>query len=66
MKILSAVLRAVSAAVLVFGAAQAHAQGFPLKQVTIVAAYPPGGTVDLLARALAQKLGEAWKQPVIV
>ena len=51
---------------LVFGAALALAQDFPLKQVTIVAAYPPGGTVDLLARALAQKLGEGWKQAVIV
>jgi tripartite-type tricarboxylate transporter receptor subunit TctC len=39
---------------------------FPAKQVTIVAAYPPGGTVDLLSRVLAQKLGDDWKQPVIV
>jgi tripartite-type tricarboxylate transporter receptor subunit TctC len=61
------VIRAFSAAALVLGvAALAQAQAFPAKQVTIVAAYPPGGTVDLLARALAQKLGEAWKQPVIV
>lgn len=64
---LSVVIRAFSAAALVLGvAALAQAQAFPAKQVTIVAAYPPGGTVDLLARALAQKLGEAWKQPVIV
>ena len=60
-------IRAFLAAALALGClAQARAQGFPLKQVTIVAAYPPGGTVDLLARTLAQKLTEAWKQPVIV
>jgi tripartite-type tricarboxylate transporter receptor subunit TctC len=64
---LSVVVSAFSAAALVLGfAALAQAQGFPAKQVTIVAAYPPGGTVDLLARTLAQKLTEAWKQPVIV
>jgi tripartite-type tricarboxylate transporter receptor subunit TctC len=39
---------------------------YPSKPVTIVAAYPPGGTVDLLSRVLAQKLGEDWKQTVIV
>ena len=35
---------------------------YPAKSVTIVAAYPPGGTVDLLSRVLSQKLGEEWKQ----
>ena len=44
----------------------ALAQGYPNKTVTVVAAYPPGGTVDLLARVLGQKLSEDWKQPVIV
>lgn len=39
---------------------------YPAKPVTIVAAYPPGGTVDLLSRVLSQKLGEEWKQTVIV
>ena len=67
MNSLSVVIRAFLAAALALGcAAQAQAQVFPSKQVSIVAAYPPGGTVDLLARTLAQKLTEAWKQPVIV
>jgi tripartite-type tricarboxylate transporter receptor subunit TctC len=39
---------------------------FPARQVTIVAGFPPGGTVDLLARILAQQLTEAWGQPVVV
>lgn len=55
------------AALCVGAAAPALAQSaFPGKTVTIVAAYPPGGTVDLLSRVLGQKLGEDWKQTVIV
>jgi tripartite-type tricarboxylate transporter receptor subunit TctC len=34
--------------------------------VRIVVPYPPGGTNDVLARALAQKLPEVWGQPVVV
>jgi tripartite-type tricarboxylate transporter receptor subunit TctC len=58
-----------SAAALWFGVgapALAQQPAFPTKPVTIVAAYPPGGTVDLLSRVLSQKLNEDWKQPVIV
>ncbi len=39
---------------------------FPTKPVTIIAAFPPGGTVDLLARAAGAKLQEDWNQRVIV
>ncbi|HET8744462.1 MAG TPA: tripartite tricarboxylate transporter substrate binding protein [Ramlibacter sp.] len=57
-----------SVTALLFGPAAgvAAADAFPKKPVTIVAAYPPGGTVDLLARMLALKLGEEWKQTVVV
>ncbi|EWS65397.1 Argininosuccinate lyase [Hydrogenophaga sp. T4] len=43
-----------------------HAQSFPTKPVRIVVPYAAGGPVDTLARALGMKLGEIWKQPVIV
>ena len=46
--------------------APALAQAFPNKPVTIVVPFPPGGTTDVLARTLGQKLTEAWGQPVIV
>ena len=42
------------------------AQNFPEKTVTLIAPFSPGGSVDLVARALAQQMGELWKQPVIV
>src|SRR5882672_1784427 len=42
------------------------AQTFPEKAVTLVAPFPAGGSVDLVARAVAQQLSEFWKQPVIV
>ena len=44
-----------------------HAQAYPSKPITIIVPFPAGGgTSDLLARVLAQKLSEAWGQPVIV
>jgi tripartite-type tricarboxylate transporter receptor subunit TctC len=44
----------------------AGAQTYPEKAVTMIAPFPAGGSVDLVARALAQQMGELWKQPVIV
>jgi tripartite-type tricarboxylate transporter receptor subunit TctC len=44
----------------------AAAQTFPSGQMRIIAPYPPGGGTDLLARAIAQRLGEKFGQPVIV
>jgi tripartite-type tricarboxylate transporter receptor subunit TctC len=44
----------------------AHAQTYPEKSVVMVAPFPAGGSVDLVARAIAQHMSDAWKQPVIV
>jgi tripartite-type tricarboxylate transporter receptor subunit TctC len=46
--------------------AEAAAQAYPEKVVTMIAPFPAGGSVDLVARAVAQQMGESWKQPVIV
>ena len=42
------------------------ADAYPNKPIRIVVAYTPAGTTDILARAIGQKLTEAWGQPVIV
>jgi tripartite-type tricarboxylate transporter receptor subunit TctC len=44
----------------------AHADAYPAKPVTMVVPYPAGGATDLVARAVAERLGAAWKQSVIV
>ncbi len=42
------------------------AQSWPAKPVKLIVTYPPGGSSDLMARVLGIKLGELWKQQVIV
>lgn len=44
----------------------ARADEFPSHAVTIVSPYQAGGTSDIIARILAQKLSERWGQSVIV
>jgi len=45
---------------------RAPAENYPAKPVRIVVPYSPGGSTDILARAIGQKLGEAWHQSVVV
>ncbi len=58
--------RAVTCAVLAFAALSAHAQPFPNKPIRLIAPFPPGGEIDLVARGLGQKMTESMGQPVVV
>jgi tripartite-type tricarboxylate transporter receptor subunit TctC len=41
-------------------------EAYPIRPIRIVVAYPPGGSVDLMARTVALKLQESFGQPVSV
>lgn len=58
--------RALAAVVLAVLAAQAAAQDWPSRRVTLIVPFPPGGASDIVARLVAQPLSEQLKQPVIV
>src|SRR5262245_45166975 len=64
------VLHAVPAACLCFSLAMlprpVAAQDFPAKPVRWIVPYSPGGSSDFLARLIAQKLAESWRQQVVV
>ncbi len=57
-------LIAVAAAALAFGSAQA--QEYPTKPIRIIVPLTPGSGADIAGRIIAARLGEHWKQPVLV
>ena len=56
----------MAAAAAVLAATTAFGADFPAKPVRIITPFPPGGSVDLVARLLASELAKAWGQQVIV
>jgi tripartite-type tricarboxylate transporter receptor subunit TctC len=65
--------RAIRASVLAMAAlvatsavAQSPADKYPDKPIKIIVPFAPGGSTDVLARVIGQKMTESWGQPVIV
>ena len=53
-------------AISIVGSTASLAQGYPARSIKLIVPFPPGGSTDVVARLLAQRLGDALKQPVVV
>jgi tripartite-type tricarboxylate transporter receptor subunit TctC len=67
-KLLKSVVQGSAAvlAALCVAQAPAQAQSFPTRPVKLIVTYPAGGSSDLLARIMGQKMSEVWGQPVVI
>ena len=67
MRFVNTVVRALALILLCAAGSAALAQDWPArKPIRIISAFPAGGTTDILARVLAQKLAEPLGQSVVV
>jgi tripartite-type tricarboxylate transporter receptor subunit TctC len=60
------IMRACGALVLALWTVLAFAQGYPNRPVKIIVPFTAGSATDILGRTIAQKLTEAWGQPVVI
>jgi len=63
---LSRSIAALLLAIPIFAPASPAQAQFPNKRITIVVPFAAGGSNDILARAIGQKLSESWHVPVVI
>ena len=51
---------------LILAAAGAQAQQYPARAVRLIVPFAAGGSTDIIARTVGQKLNEMWNQPVVI
>ncbi|MBL8385921.1 MAG: tripartite tricarboxylate transporter substrate binding protein [Burkholderiales bacterium] len=56
----------LAAGILLLSPSPSHAQAYPSKPVRVVVPFPAGGIVDILARAVTDKIAANWGTPIIV
>jgi len=59
-------LKLIAGLALALTAASAHAQAWPSKPIRYIVPFAPGGTTDILARTVGDKLAIALGQPVVI
>ena len=47
-------------------ASAAHAQAYPIRPIVWIVPFPPGGTTDVVARIISERLGRELGQPVTI
>jgi tripartite-type tricarboxylate transporter receptor subunit TctC len=57
---------ALLAAALALASPVTSAQTYPSRQITLIIPFTPGGSNDIVGRAIGKKLADAWGQPVVV
>ena len=62
----AAIAAAAVALALALAASAQAPSAYPSRPVKLVIPFPPGGPLDIVGRAIAQKLSEAWGQSVVV
>jgi tripartite-type tricarboxylate transporter receptor subunit TctC len=66
MKAFQRALAAALVAAFCSAGGEVHAQAFPSKSIRIIVPFPAGGTTDVVARIVAQRMTETMGQPVLV
>ena len=59
-------MRTLAALLLAAASLAAQAQSYPARPVRLIIPFPPGGSNDVVGRAVAQQLGERLGQPIVI